>query len=162
MATKRHISRSPVGSRKRRRRTKIRAITTSSKRRSKVTKRIDTAAETKLQNAHQEAIEEQPAKNIERVNFDELMVDMTYQRPIKDSHVRSLIMYFDWDNFSVPTVGRRKNGALYVVDGQQRITAASSLGATSCYAEVKESTGPKYEANLFHQINAVKRCIFVV
>ncbi|HQS95051.1 MAG: hypothetical protein B7X90_01950 [Novosphingobium sp. 17-62-19] len=58
----------------------------------------------------------------------ELKVDETYQRSINNGSSRSLIVKiakeWDWSLFQLLIVSRRIDGALYVVDGQHRLSAA--------------------------------------
>lgn len=118
--------------------------------------RLNKKAAAKLAKANIVAINPQPKtkSRYQIVNIDDLKIDNSYQRPIKEKHIADIIMYFTWEGFGTPVVGRRKNGSLWLIDGQQRIIAAQRLGVTSVEAEIVESRGPKHEASLFHLLNS--------
>lgn len=99
----------------------------------------------------------QPEKMYYDIAIDELRVDNSYQRPIKEPHVGNIMMYFSWEGFGTPVVGRRSNGTMWLLDGLQRITAAQNLNCTDITVEVIDSRGPKHEAGIFHRLNAVSR-----
>ena len=127
---------------------------TSGGRQSVVEARLDKKADTILAKAKIIKIAAQPTKVYRTVKIDDLQIDNSYQRPLKEGHIADIMMYFNWEGFGTPVIGRRTGGGLWLIDGQQRITAAQRLGATSVGAEIRDSVGPKYEASLFHLLNS--------
>jgi len=127
---------------------------TSGGRQSVAEARLDKKADTILAKAKIIKIDAQPKVEYRTVKIDDLRIDNSYQRPLKEGHIADIMMYFNWEGFGTPVIGRRSNGGLWLIDGQQRITAAQRLGATKVGVEVRESTGPKYEASLFHLLNS--------
>lgn len=65
------------------------------------------------------------------VKPDDVMVDLSYQRTISDSRVKSIIKNFNKNAIGVVTLSIRENGDLYVIDGQHRIEALKALGKGS-------------------------------
>ena len=116
--------------------------------------RLDKKADTILAKAKIIKIDEQPKIEYRNVQIDDLQIDNSYQRPLKEGHIADIMLYFNWEGFGTPVIGHRGNRGLWLIDGQQRITAAQRLGATTVGVEVRESTGPKYEASLFHLLNS--------
>lgn len=55
-----------------------------------------------------------------------LGVDDTYQRTLNDVKRKQIAAAFNWAAFGVLTVARRRNGSLFVIDGQHRLSAALS------------------------------------
>lgn len=131
---------------------------TDSTRLSPAEHRLDKRAEAKLEAENINKVNAQPTHKgrYESVAIANLKVDNSYQRQIVERQVAQIIDYFNWDAFSTPVIGKRKSGGLYIIDGQQRIEAATRLGVTKVNAEIVVSTGSKFEANLFHQLNARK------
>jgi hypothetical protein len=120
-------------------------------------RRLEKKAATLLNKDNLTAVTPQPEKMFWEVSIDDLRVDNSYQRPIKEPHVGNIMMYFSWEGFGTPVVGRRSNGTLWLLDGLQRITAAKNLNCTDIIVEVIDSRGPKHEAGIFHCLNAVSR-----
>jgi hypothetical protein len=55
-----------------------------------------------------------------------LQVDSTYQRSLNNDKRRRIASNFNWAAFGVLIVARRKDGSLWVIDGQHRLMAAQS------------------------------------
>lgn len=94
---------------------------------------------------------------IESVELECLRVDHeTYQRSEKRSVDR---IASDFEPAAVGTlhVGRRADGTLWLIDGQQRVAAMRQLGIKTWKAYVVHSPGPKYEARLYSYINGRTR-----
>lgn len=77
----------------------------------------------------------------------------TYQRGIKPKLVKVIKESFCPAAFGVATVGRRDNGGLWSVDGQQRMTAALSMGMATIPVIIFESSGAAHEASVFLYMN---------
>jgi hypothetical protein len=120
--------------------------------------RLDKRAAAKLEAENINSVSAQPSHKgrYQCITVTDLQVDYSYQRKIVERQVAQIIDYFNWDAFSTPVVGKRQSGGLYIIDGQQRIEAVLRLGVTKVNVEIVVSTGAKFEANLFHQLNARK------
>ena len=86
------------------------------------------------------------------VTLSTLHTNPTYQREVKTKH-RKIVAEFDEDSLGVPLIGERSDGSLWIVDGQQRITALRKLGWTEVRANVFRSDGPVHEAQVFKRVN---------
>lgn len=109
-----------------------------------VTNRVSIAAE-----IHRELC------NMERIFVDpaSIKISETYQRQVKPKLVRAIREDFCAAAYGTPVLGRRANGYVWTVDGQQRITAALELGLTTIPAVVFASHGPEHEASVFLYMN---------
>jgi hypothetical protein len=58
------------------------------------------------------------------VNKHEISVDPRYQRDVNEAKRLKIASDFRWPGFGVLTCALRKNGSLYVIDGQHRLAAA--------------------------------------
>lgn len=94
---------------------------------------------------------------MELVNISDLRVDERYQRDIKDSWLKQLTRDFDQMLLGVITVSRRKDGSLYVVDGNHRRLAAKENGMDYIVADVREGLSLEKEAELFYKLNTGQR-----
>lgn len=90
---------------------------------------------------------------IENVTLADLKVDTAYQRGLK-AHFKRIAAEFDPDAAGVLHVGRRGDGSMWIIDGQQRREAMMKLGIKVWKAIVIESHGQQYEANVFRLLNA--------
>lgn len=90
---------------------------------------------------------------IETLSVDDLQVDSAYQRILNIRRAESYARKFDATLFGVLCVGRRKNGSLWVADGQHRWHLAKYLGMTELVCEVFKSRGRAHEASVFVQRN---------
>lgn len=88
-----------------------------------------------------------------KISVDELNISDAYQRTIVPSRVNQIAKNLDQDAFGSLTVGERKDGSYWVVDGMQRLTAARNLGIAMVPCDVFESSGPKHEARVFRLKN---------
>ncbi len=86
------------------------------------------------------------------VALDKLSVDPSYQRDIKRKH-KDIVADFNETALGIPLVGQREDSSLWIVDGQQRITALKKLNWKEVKAEVFASNGPEHEAEIFKLIN---------
>ena len=77
----------------------------------------------------------------------------TYQRRLKPKIIKQIQESFCPAAFGVATVGRRDNGGLWSVDGQQRMTAALSMGMATIPVVIFESSGAAHEASVFLYMN---------
>jgi hypothetical protein len=88
-----------------------------------------------------------------KINVDELNISDAYQRTIVPARVNRIAKNLDQDAFGSLTVGRRRDGSHWVVDGMQRLTAARKLGIAAVPCDVFESEGPEHEARVFRLKN---------
>lgn len=84
-------------------------------------------------------------------------IDHTYQRPVQSRLVSEIAGAFSWSAFSTITVGKRGDGTLWAVDGQQRLTAAKQLSIDVVPCSVFHSRGPEHEAAEFVRMNGQQR-----
>lgn len=95
----------------------------------------------------------------ETIKIDELNVASAYQRTVKRPVVTKIKKNYDPAAFGTLIVGKREDGTLWVVDGQQRMTAAKEMGHTTVPCSVLESRGPSHEAQVFRLINGGRQNI---
>jgi|688.fasta_scaffold182153_4 hypothetical protein len=72
-----------------------------------------------------------------------------YQRTVVRSQVNSIARDLDQDAFGSLTIGERRDGSYWIVDGQQRCEAAKKLGIQTVPCDVFQSEGPRHEARVF-------------
>ncbi len=58
---------------------------------------------------------------LEKIPFDALCIDPSYQRDQQEAWIAAHLPVFDLNKVGLPVVNRRTDGRYYVVDGQQRI-----------------------------------------
>jgi hypothetical protein len=92
-----------------------------------------------------------------KISVDKLNICDAYQRTIVVSQVNSIAKDLDQDAFGSLTVGERRDGSLWIVDGQQRWEAAKKLGIQSVPCDVFDSEGPRHEARVFRIKNKHRR-----
>lgn len=92
----------------------------------------------------------------EVVAVDELRIDRTYQRGDKADLVNEIGRGYDLTLAGYIVVSRRKNGSLYVVDGQQRTLGARKGGESEVLARVFEGLTVEEEASLYDALNRTK------
>lgn len=93
---------------------------------------------------------------IKRVRLSELKTAVAYQRMLKKAHVRQIVNNFNPEAISAIKVARRKNGSMYIIDGQHQAEALRQLGYDQWPCHVTESTGRAHEAELFRICNSAK------
>jgi len=96
---------------------------------------------------------------LERVRLDALIVDGTVQRGLDLGRVKAMADNFTWDGFGTPTVNRRADGSLHIVDGQHRIMAARKAGHSSRaqHMRVHDGLTVQQEAELFRLLNDTRK-----
>lgn len=93
------------------------------------------------------------------IKIEELNVSHAYQRMVKRQVVAKIKKNYDASAFGTLIVGKRKDNTLWVVDGQQRMTAAKELGHAEVPCSVMESRGSSHEAEVFRVINGGRQNI---
>ena len=88
-----------------------------------------------------------------KIGVDELNISDSYQRTIVPNRVSRIAKNLDQDAFGSLTVGQRKDGSYWVVDGMQRLTAARKLGIGMVPCDVFQSDGQEHEARVFRLKN---------
>lgn len=88
-----------------------------------------------------------------KISVDELNISDAYQRTIVPARVNRIAKNLDQDAFGSLTVGQRKDGSYWVVDGMQRLTAARKLMIAMVPCDVFESEGQEHEAKVFRLKN---------
>lgn len=85
---------------------------------------------------------------LEIVKIDDLHRDMSYQRPINQELVDDIASKWDIAAAGAIVVSRRKNGDLYIVNGQHRTAAARQVGEIEIVAQVINGLSAKEESIL--------------
>src|SRR5262245_1359978 len=85
-----------------------------------------------------------------------LRIDRRYQRDIKTTLVNAIGAAYDIVLCGFIVVSRRKNGHLYVIDGQQRVAGALKAGEEEMLARVFEGLDMKTEAQYYDKLNDTK------
>lgn len=85
---------------------------------------------------------------IEVVRIEDLHRDMAYQRAINQQLVDEIARTWDIAAAGPIVVSRRKNGDLYIVNGQHRTAAAKQAGEREIIAQVINGLTPREEAIL--------------
>ncbi len=88
-----------------------------------------------------------------KIGVDELNISDSYQRTIVPGRVNRIAKNLDQDAFGSLTVGQRRDGTYWVVDGMQRLTAARKLGIVMVPCDVFQSEGQEHEARVFRLKN---------
>lgn len=88
-----------------------------------------------------------------KIGVDELNISDAYQRTIVPARVNRIAKNLDQDAFGSLTVGQRRDGTYWVVDGMQRLTAARKLGIGMVPCDVFVSDGQEHEARVFRLKN---------
>lgn len=88
-----------------------------------------------------------------KISVDDLNISEAYQRTIVHGRVNRIAKNLDQDAFGSLTVGERRDGSYWVVDGMQRLTAARKLGIIMVPCDVFDSEGQEHEARVFRLKN---------
>lgn len=91
--------------------------------------------------------------------ISDLNISHAYQRTIKRSVVAKIKRGYDPSAYTPIIVGRRKDGTLWVIDGQQRLTASKEMGHDKVPCSIMESRGSSHEAEVFRLINGGRQNI---
>ena len=94
--------------------------------------------------------------NVKRIKLSDLKTAVAYQRMMKKQHVKQIVDNFNPEAISAIKVARRKNGSMYIIDGQHQAEALRQLGYTYWPCHITESTGRAHEAELFRICNSAK------
>src|SRR5699024_415301 len=90
--------------------------------------------------------------NVRLISVDLLTTDMTYQSPVKESHVKDIVKNFNPEAAGIITVSHR-DGKYYVPDGQHRVEVYKRMGIKYIYAEVHEGLTQEEEAEMYILLN---------
>jgi uncharacterized protein DUF6551 len=85
---------------------------------------------------------------IVHVKLDDLNVDRSYQRDISMALVEQIKNNWDEIASELILVSERKNGKLYIINGQHRTAAARLVGVTKIWARVVQGLNSAQEAAL--------------
>jgi hypothetical protein len=97
---------------------------------------------------------------LEWVPKDRINVDQTYQRDSKSHRAVKIASEFSWPCFGTLLLARRKDGSLFVVDGQHRLMAAmrrADIVAVPCI--IFDSSDVKEEATVFVKANTMSKMV---
>src|SRR5699024_4714836 len=90
--------------------------------------------------------------NVRLISVDLLTTDMTYQSPVKESHVKDIDINSNPQAAEIITVSHR-DGKYYVPDGQHRVEVYKRMGIKYIYAEVHEGLTQEEEAEMYFLLN---------
>lgn len=93
------------------------------------------------------------------IETSKLSVDIRYQRNRHNTHIFRIARDFDCRVFGAISVGRRTDGNLFVIDGQQRLSAAIRKGIPSIPCVVFDVQSDKEEAHIFAKINKGRKTL---
>jgi len=96
---------------------------------------------------------------VDYVDFKSLSIDDQYQRPLNSKLMQHLAKHFNWKLFGIPTVGRRRIGGLYIIDGHHRVEALHRRGFMGELLCLIVDTTPEEEAEIFWQVQEYRRSI---
>lgn len=91
--------------------------------------------------------------------IDDLEFDEGYQRPEVERIIRAIIATFNSRALGGIVVNRRTDGALFVIDGRQRLTALKRLGHEMAEILLLEGLTVKEEAELFIDLNGRRKSV---
>lgn len=96
---------------------------------------------------------------IERVRLDDITIDGRVQRNLELKRVADIAEDFDWGAFGVPTLSRRADGTIVIIDGMHRVMAARKAGHGDRAPQLKVHTGLTLteEARLFRMLNNTRK-----
>tara|TARA_R110000868_G_scaffold275664_1_gene535382 strand:- start:64 stop:843 length:780 start_codon:yes stop_codon:yes gene_type:complete len=93
------------------------------------------------------------------IKIENLNVSRAYQRTVKRAVVAKIKKKYEKSAFGTVIVGERKDGTLWVIDGQQRMTAVKEMGHKEVPCSVMQSSGSSHEAEIFRVINGGRQNI---
>lgn len=96
---------------------------------------------------------------VERVRIGDITIDQRVQRGLDHTRVDKISKAFNWAAFGVPTLSRRTDGTLVILDGMHRIEGAKAAGFIDVSPQVKVHTGLtlEEEAALFLLLNDTRK-----
>ena len=92
--------------------------------------------------------DEKYRRTLEVLSIDDLEIDEAYQRPLSQKHVEEILADLEVAAADAISVSKRKNGKLYIVNGQHVAAALKLSGETEILAFVYVGLTPKEEARL--------------
>ena len=99
----------------------------------------------------------EPVETVFWIPIEDLKIDTSYQRDLKKNrHAVGIHVKHMDDAEGVLKVGQRRDGSLWVIDGQQRMWYVFKFGKISIKCEVIPSDGPEQEAKLYRILNEEK------
>jgi hypothetical protein len=96
---------------------------------------------------------------IERVRLGDITIDQRVQRSVDHTRVDKIAKKFSWGAFGVPTLSRRVDGVLVILDGMHRIEAAKAAGFIDSTPQTRVHSGLSLqeEAALFLELNDTRK-----
>jgi hypothetical protein len=96
---------------------------------------------------------------IERIRIGDITIDQRVQRILDQNRVTNIANAFNWAAFGVPTLSRRLDGVLVIVDGMHRVEAARAKGYVDMTPQMKVHSGLSLaeEAELFLLLNNTRK-----
>lgn len=109
-----------------------------------------------IEEIHDVIVEFERPWSEEVVPLDALRIDRSYQRDQKTTLINQISAAYDLALAGYIVVNRRKSGALYVIDGQQRSAGARKAGEAEILARVFEGLDKRTEAQYYDKLNDTK------
>ena len=88
-----------------------------------------------------------------KIKVEDLIVCDAYQRTVTRSKVNRMVKGFDHDSYGSLTVGQRRDGSCWCVDGLHRLEVAKKMGVEMVPCDIFASEGPEHEARVFRLKN---------
>lgn len=90
------------------------------------------------------------------IHYSTLVIDgqKGYQRSLNSRKIEKMVEEFDPAEVTPIVVSERKDGSLWVIDGQHRLEALKLLGKNVIHADVRHGLDVPSEARLFYRLNA--------
>jgi len=95
--------------------------------------------------------------HLEYLNIDDIQVDPSYQRALREYRIAHMIEHFDPAELTAIVVHKRTDGTIWVLDGQHRVELLRRLGKSVILADVREGYSIELEAHYFWRMNAGRK-----
>ena len=96
-------------------------------------------------------------QGVSYVAIDDLKTDYSYQRTLDEKRVKKIAKEFTPEIVGTIFVSRRKDGSLYIIDGNHRVAAMRAIGRKYVTATVFDGLSPTEEAELFRKLNTSQK-----
>ena len=95
--------------------------------------------------------------NISYVDVDDLKTDYSYQRALDEKRVKKIAQEFMPELTGAIVVSRRRDGSLYIIDGNHRVAAMRAIGKKYATANILDGLSSTEEAELFRKLNTSQK-----
>lgn len=94
---------------------------------------------------------------IEYVPVEQIKIDLSYQRPLSQEKVKTIVSKFDPAVAGLLLLSLRNSGELFCIDGQHRLAAMLKISWPDARCEIKEGLTIAQEAALFRLANTARK-----